>query len=282
MLAAANVTGNGYLMGSKDLIEALSNAAARLLRPLVKLLLRNGVGYEAFSEIAKRVYVDVARAEFAIPGKKQTTSRISTITGLSRKEVSRVAGLPALSEVLRETGINRAARVISGWVRDPAYHDANGEPADLPFEGEVGSFMALVKQFSGDITARTIADELTRIGAITVTGNGAIRLETRAYIPSGNELEKLDILGTDVADLIRTIDHNLLSEADWRLFQRKVIYRNLPAEVMAGLRTGLASQAQACLEEMDRTIAGTSGNGDHSARRYRAGVGIYYFEEEQS
>ena len=52
------------------------------------------------------------------------------------------------------------ALIVGGWVRDQAYHDSKDPPADLPMEGETGSFSALVRDFSGDIPPRAIADEL--------------------------------------------------------------------------------------------------------------------------
>ena len=46
--------------------QALFAAILKLLRPLVRILLRNGVPYGAFADIAKRVYVDVAAQEFGV------------------------------------------------------------------------------------------------------------------------------------------------------------------------------------------------------------------------
>ena len=56
--------------------QVLIIALFRLLRPLVRILLRNGLAVDAFEEVVRRVYVDVAEKEFALEGKKQTTSRI--------------------------------------------------------------------------------------------------------------------------------------------------------------------------------------------------------------
>ena len=39
-------------------------AVGRLLRPLVRVLLRNGMPFGAFADLAKQVYVDVAIKEF--------------------------------------------------------------------------------------------------------------------------------------------------------------------------------------------------------------------------
>ena len=75
-------------------LKPLFAAILRLLRPLVRILLRNGVSYSTFADYAKWVYVDVASKEFGIRGRKQSTSRVSVLTGLSRKEVMRVRQLP--------------------------------------------------------------------------------------------------------------------------------------------------------------------------------------------
>src|SRR5262245_62601800 len=127
-------------MISKNIKPALSNAALTILRPLVRVLLRNGIPYGAFADMARRVYVEVAEKEFALPGKKQTVSRISTITGLTRKEVTRIQVAETPLRTTHEERHNRPARVIGGWVRGKAYHDRRGRPADLPMEGEKGSF----------------------------------------------------------------------------------------------------------------------------------------------
>ena len=115
--------------------KAISAAVTNILRPLVRLLLRNGIPYRTFSDIAKRVYVDVATEEFCIPGRKQSKSRVSILTGLSRKEVLRVRRLPAPDDLGAGRRYNRAARVIAGWVRDRRFRDDSGNPAELAVRG---------------------------------------------------------------------------------------------------------------------------------------------------
>ncbi|HKH21680.1 MAG TPA: DUF6502 family protein, partial [Gammaproteobacteria bacterium] len=185
-----------------QITNAISAAVNRLLYPLVRILLRQGMPYGAFSDLAKRVYVDVAQREFAIPGRKQSISRVSIMTGLTRKEVRRLQDLPTADDAVAIAQYNRAARVIAGWRRDPAFSDASGNPLELLLEGEGASFATLVKRFSGDVPARAVRDELLRVGAAEITEAGAIRLQVRAYVPSGSEVEKVSILGTDVADLL--------------------------------------------------------------------------------
>ena len=63
--------------------NALVAAISRLLRPLVRLLLRQGIPYGVMADVVKQVYVDVAFREFGLPGRKQSVSRVSIITGIS-------------------------------------------------------------------------------------------------------------------------------------------------------------------------------------------------------
>ena len=65
---------------SESIQLVLANAILTLLKPLVRILLRNGVAYGSFAELAKKTYVDVAFEELAPPGKKQTISRVSALT----------------------------------------------------------------------------------------------------------------------------------------------------------------------------------------------------------
>ncbi len=269
--------------GSPNHGQILTAAVTRLLRPLVRVLFRNGMSFNAFSDLAKRVFVDVGMNESGIPGKKQTISRVSILSGLSRKEVQRIVGERddgGASDV-RER-YNRAARVIAGWVRDTDFADAAGDPIALSPEGARASFSLLVKRYSGDVPARAVLDELLRVGAVEKLGDGRIRLLSRAYIPSTSDVDKLDILGADVADLIATIDHNLQRSGTDARFQRKVMYDNVPEEAIAEFRALSAAQAQSLLEAMDKWLSQHDRDvspAQEGTGRVRAGIGIYYFEE---
>jgi len=262
----------------------LFGAILKILRPLVRIFLRNNVPYGAFADLAKKVFVDVASEEFGLPGRKQTDSRISIITGLNRKEVRRVKALPQLTEESEAVTqrYHRAARVISGWARDSRFLDKTGQPAELPLEGEGAVFSELVKQFSGDVPVRALLDELLRADCVERLENGAIRLKARAFLPDTQEGDKLGILGVDVKDLIGTIDHNICFPTA-PFFQRKVAYDNLPQEILENFRELTEEQGQALLERMDHWLAQRDRDVNPTVEgsgRKRAGIGICYFEED--
>ena len=236
---------------------------------------------DTFTDISKKVFVDVASDEFLIEGKKQTKSRIAALTGINRKEVSRVKKLPAgeLEEVTRKR--NRSARVLSAWLRDERYLDAKGDPLPLNMGG-TGSFSELVKNYSGDIPVRTIVDELKRLGMIEIgESDRKVRLNSKGYVPQGGADEYLEILGVDTEELISTILFNMQSSGDYKLYQRKTLFRNVPTEYLAPFRSLSARMSNNLLQELDRWLA------DHDrdtspdilgTGRAKVGLGVYQIE----
>ena len=265
-----------------DYRRALRGALEQLLRPLCRLLLRHSVSFTAFADMAKRVYVDVALKDFSLPGKKQTTSRVAVLSGLTRKEVHRILADPVLDGAEGFERYNRATRVLTGWTRDAEFLDGRGRPRPLEVDG-AASFAVLVKRYSGDMPARAVLDELVRVGAVERLEDSRLQLVTHGYVPQHSAIDKLGILGRDVSDLIDTIDHNLQHGADDPRFQRKVMYAAIPAEALPAFRKLSAAQGQALLEKLDRWLAehdvAPIAKGDEAPERARVGLGIYYFEE---
>jgi hypothetical protein len=262
--------------------RVLYAAMARILRPLIHILIRNGISYGTFADLAKWLFVDVANREFAIEGRKQTISRVSVITGLNRKEVKRVSELPVPDDQASSERYNRAARVIAGWRRDKAFCSKKGGPENLPVTGAGATFQTLVKKYSGDMPFRAILDELIRVGAVVRTNEDRVHLLARAYLPAGDENMKIHILGTDVAHLIASIQHNLAPDARGPFYQRKVMYDNLPQDVLPAFRKLSTESAQKLLEKLDAWLSDRdrdSGSDVSGTGRNIAGLGIYYFEE---
>lgn len=268
--------------------QLLYRALLRIMRPLVRMLLRNGVPFGEFAECAKRAYVQSAVEDFAIEGRKTTDSRVAIMSGLTRKEVKRLRQLHDPAEIVSEDAkqnCNRAARVIAGWVRDNEFHNDSGATAVLPLESKTSpSFADLVKLYSGDVPARAVLDELIRVGAVVQYRDGRVDLLKRAYLPEGDNAQQIHILGEDVSALLRTIDRNISRDNPKPLFQRTLSYDNVPEEAMDLWRNTAARQSQRFLEKLDhiltsfdRDIAGTSPT--EGTGRVRTGVGIFFFEE---
>ncbi|HFD79496.1 MAG TPA: hypothetical protein ENK05_03735 [Gammaproteobacteria bacterium] len=263
---------------SDSIQQTLSRSVLAILRPLVRILLRNGIAYGSFAELAKKVYVDVAFDEFAPDGRKQTISRVSALTGLTRKEAKRLHELEHPLQSGSEQRYNRAVRVISGWLNDDEFQAGDGRTAELPVEGERGSFAALVRKYSGDVPTQSMLAVLQSAGVIE-RDEERVRLVKHAYVPGNDPVDKLAILGTDTCELISTIDHNIVSDPQRLRFQRKVSDQRLRKDALPAFEALSAEKAQALLEELDAWLA------EHQVADGEDGhyvsLGIYYYESSR-
>ena len=259
----------------------LMQAARRILRPLVRIMLRNGIPAKALTEMVRQTFVDVADEEFVIEGKRQTIARIAVITGLNRKEVARLRANEPLEED-DEGWWNRAAHVLGSWLRDDAFLDRKGDPLDLPLVGDSPTFTDLVRKHSGDMYPRSIADELLRLGAIEEV-DGKLRMTHRGYVPGSDPERLVEIFGIDTSELMETIDHNLQAATDEeRLFQLKVLSDNVPVEHLDEFNAYSSRLARPVLEELAHWLSERDKGRDWSGedQRVQVGLGIFQINRE--
>lgn len=238
----------------QSLDKALRAAIIRILHPLVATMLRHGMAYGTFAELARKVYVDKAFEQLEAAGKRASISGVSALTGLTRKETKRLREAAMDDDADSSRRYNRAIRVISGWTGDAAYLDAAGEPRELPLEGESGSFSSLVREYSGDIPPKAMLKVLEASGTVSVS-DAVVRLLERAYVPAATPVDKIHILGSDVAELIATIDHNLDAETRDLYFQRKVSNVLVHPDAVEAFRALSNKRSQELLEEYHRWLS---------------------------
>jgi len=257
----------------------LAQAVTKILRPLIRILLRNGVACGNLEDLVRKTYVEEAFAMAEQAGKKVTVSSVSAQTGLSRKEVKR---LNELDEELSSTGAqkyNRAIRVISGWLNDRHYTNTDGQALPLPLVNDNGvSFSDLIKQYSGDITPKAMLDLLDSSGCIQVSDD-TVHLIKHAYVPGNDSEEIIKILGNDTSELITTIDHNLTCEADEKYYQRKVSTSLLKKSSTDKFRDYSRRRSQALLEELDIWLTDHASTDADEEKQYIS-VGIYYYQPD--
>ncbi len=138
-----------------------------MFKPLIRLLIAQGVTHAEFSETAKDVYVEVALKHFEAEG-KVNRSRVAILTGLTRKEVKNVIDR-TIESGYREKTFSRPERVLTGWYSDPQFQGPYGIPLELPYEsGELGEkcFVELVKRYSGDMAPRQMLNQLVEAGSV--------------------------------------------------------------------------------------------------------------------
>ena len=256
-----------------------------MLRPLVKILLRNQVSVWEFIDQIKDTYVEVAEKDFAIEGKKNTVSRISVITGLSRKDVLRIkTAMENNNHEDSQAKQNKAGSVLTGWLKDKDFTDSKGNAVALPQSGEI-SFDTLVKRYGGDITTRAVLDELIRNGNVVKNAqSGLLELKTFGYIPERN-LEKMQVMSKCARDFFETISHNLERDGHDAFFQRQLAYTELPKSLVDEFREFSKEKSLEHLFELNRWLAEhkqkLSPEDTKDRELYRAGLGIYYIQNNE-
>src|SRR5690242_15801428 len=108
-------------------------AATRILRPLVKRLLAGGVPFGQLETRLRELFVEVAERELALPGRRQTDSRVSLLTGINRKVVRRLRAAERQPGP-RSFSMNYASSLISRWLSDAQTVERSGRPRPLPYQ----------------------------------------------------------------------------------------------------------------------------------------------------
>jgi hypothetical protein len=259
----------------------LLSAYRKLLQPLVRILIRNGVSFSELAEILKFVFVEVAERDFNLPDRRTSQSRIAILTGLTRKEVAKQKAVDNVA-LSFEGNLNRVTRVLMGWHTDQEFTGPYGMPLDLPFESSSGSdFVGLVRKYSGDMAPRAMLDELLHVGAVERLAAGSFKVLNRAYIPESFHPDALQRFGDVVRDFINTVEFNIRKKAGLGRFERVVLAEEgLREELMPAFDALIRAKGQNLLVELDNWLSAQElsvSAKNRDAKRVKTGVGIYHF-----
>jgi hypothetical protein len=169
-----------------DIQRQILAAFLVVLKPIARILLRFGIGFREFSEIAKTAFVDVASSDFGIRGRPTNISRVAVMTGLTRKEVRRLRDKIADGKHTVVVKPTPMWDILHYWHADGEFLDSAGRPAKLPFSGESKSFSSLVRRFGGDIPPGAMRTELKRVGAVEEDEAGNLTVLKRTFRPEGD------------------------------------------------------------------------------------------------
>jgi hypothetical protein len=271
---------------SNSIKPGLLSAFRVLLRPLVRILLRHGISFAEFAEIVKAVYVEIAVTEFKVEGRRGTKSRIAVITGLTRKEVSRVIELAGSETIGTKSNLNRVARVLAGWHTDPDFIGPYGMPLEVRYEDDgtnSATFSMLVRRYSGDMSPRSMLDELMRVGAVVETEPGWLKVLRRVYEPPTLALDNFERVGEVVKNFVDTVDFNLQKESPGAGRFERIVYspEGIRNQDLPRFNAYVKERCQALLEEIDNWIAQLETPAKDDPNVTHTGVGIYQYIERR-
>ena len=224
-------------------IEALD----RVFAPLAQLCLSKGIRIQAVEERLRLAFVQAARDTQPAASSSRVTSRISAATGLTRREVDRLARAPSIAAEAPRSPITE---LFTRWLSDPALRGADNKPTPLPRQGPAPSFEALAQSVTRDVHPRTLLDELCRLQLATLDPvTDQVALLRDAFVPSGDWSRMLGFLGDNVGDHFRAAVANVLQGGKQQL-EQAIFADELSAESLAETASLMTDQWRRLLTEV--------------------------------
>jgi len=271
----------------------------RVMLPIVRLLLRTGIGFKEFARIAKLAYVQAATEDYGIRGRPTNISRVAVMTGLTRKEV----------KLIREKGVFLESSaeedwwdsnfppsdLLHFWHTDPEFLDDEGRPLSLPMSGPGPSFTDLVRRYAGDIPPGAMRVELKRSFAIREDDEGVLTAVKRYCVPFELDINFVQTIGFSLSRLAQTILRNAeqlecAPEDRSSHFEKYVWTQNLSSDDQEAFKEFAEQKTMEFLVELDDWIGLREQESKLGRERPNlglpqrsaeedCGVGVYYFGE---
>lgn len=262
--------------------QAVLEAVNALLAPLARLAVGRGVHFGEVEERLKTAFVQAARE--ASPGglPHRQVSRISTATGINRREVTRLVNAHLEQPRPRRS---LAGEVYAHWLTDPLYRDVGGQPAALPRQGPRPSFETLAREVTTDVHPRSLLAEMERLGYATLDSPGERVLPVRdALVPKGDLPRALRILGANVGGHLAGAVANVLGDGRQH-FEQAIVASGVPADALPAVRQLVAAQWRQTFDSLvpalERLIEAGNARpeGDGTPPLERVLIGLYSYHQ---
>ena len=264
--------------------KTVLDACRHFMRPIVRFLLRNGVGVGEFQELAKGVYVEVARAEYGIQGRPTNNARVALLTGLSRREVARVRKeLIGDSASAAATSKSRITEILTGWHTDDDFVGEDGRPRDLAPDDDERGFGALLKRYAGDMPHVALSKEMLQAGVMEKTDDGRFRVLMRDYVHVALSPDLIAYMGKSLHDHADTLAHNLDPDRKKpQRFERRATNEYVSARAARQFYALVEERGLEFLEEIDGWMSHHEVDPDNPGRTHgvRMGVGVYLYHDK--
>jgi Family of unknown function (DUF6502) len=265
---------------------------AAVFAPLAQLVVARGLPYAAVEEALKRAIVDAAAAAHPQVAAHRSVSRISTTTGINRREVTRLtrpatpthatalATAPASTQ-LRASARSPASEVFAHWLSDPRYLDRRHAPRVLPRTGAAPSFESLAQEVTRDVHPRSLLDELLRLKLARLDeSTDRVSIQRDGFVPTGDQQRMLGFLSANVGDHLAAAVSNVLGDGH-RHFEQAIFADGISATSMQALRLLIGPQWKLLLETLvpplEKMIEADAALPAGAQRRVR--IGLYAFDE---
>ena len=262
-------------------------AIRHVLRPLCRIAIRNGIGFDDLSLALQSALVNGARAERAASGTKELTEEeVGLMTGMTAHQVRGIRG----SETNATTALNyslAASEVLAGWHSDALYLGPYGLVLDIPISPELPtrgsesrSFESLVQKYAGpNVPSEIVLDALLKSGAVQDLGNGIVRCVARTYIAERLSPENIQAFAEAIHNVIETMAVNLKRTVRGTGLLQRTVFADYGLSVgdLAKFNSFIRKTGEKFTDEVDTWFAKHS-NKDNPGS-IRTGIGLYHYVE---
>ena len=267
----------------ENIKQRVLDAFLLMMRPIVRLLLRYGIGYREFAEVTKQAFVDVASSDFGLRGRPTNISRVAVMTGLTRKEVRRLRDKEKVGDSSISVKTTPLADVLHHWHTQSDFTDDNGRPMPLPFSGDEQSFTMLVKKFGGDIPAGAMRTEMKRVGVVNEDESGLLTAVSRAFKPESDHENLITLLVHAGYSMLANIEHNTnpdRPEATWPI---RVIFtkskRGSDSKQLRRITRDRIVEFSEAIDDIFMAYEALQDEDSSDSSGDVVAVGVHYFEE---
>jgi hypothetical protein len=268
----------------KDKVQnQILSAVFLALRPLAKILLRFGIGFREFSEIAKTAFVDVATTEYGLRGRPTNISRVAVMTGLTRKEVRRLREKIEQGDYSVVVKATPLSEILHRWHAESEYLDSSGTPAILDFSGNGATFSSLVKRYGGDIPPGAMRTELKRVGAIKELEDAKLKVINRTVHPAGSHEKLITALIHAIYPLAATVANNVNTDKSRESWAQMTAYsQSIRSSDLPRLRRisfDRLSEVATAFDDLFMAYESLHEKEATCSDNRTVAVGVFYFEE---
>jgi hypothetical protein len=278
---------------SQSVKHNLLAAFRYLLKPLIRIAIRNGVVFPDFAGVLQEAYINVAATELRTSGRPPTPDAISVMTEIGVQDVTAVMQLPVDAKINEaDQKINAAARILVGWHTDRDYIGPYGLVRDLQFSGaglpgkkEAIGFAELAQRYCPGLPARVLLDELVRTECVQDLRNGFYRAITRSYVPEQLSTESIRRFAQVVHNVTETLEVNLRRSVRGTGRIERTIFADygLPKDEISAFDKYVRERGQLFADDVDNWLSERSKQGLTDV--IQTGIGIYHYvvneEDEQ-
>lgn len=267
---------------SSDARKQLLYAVRRVLAPVVRLLIRIGISYQEFADLARGVYIESVIRDRKGPAFIPARDRVALMTGLTHQQIDYYLENEVLPTVGPTLALVIIPEVLHRWHTDSQYIGPYGIPIELEFDSPPDrSFKSLVAQVDPAASAGLVLEELLQAGCVVHSGEKHFRAIARWFVlPDALTAQRLDYFGRTLTHLARTMEYNLdPANADKKRLERFVFAdKGLRLELLPSFEAYARSRTTQFLADIDDWIA-HSGAKSRPGTRVEAGVNVFLYAE---